>query len=141
MKRRFHQSELTDYTEPLTANQLDGPAEALQNKEADAEEASDAEGMTWAAAVLHEFPKTDPKRQRAERALAVLASHAYRRRDTIEARLTLTLRDAAHLLQVSERTMRRYISSGKLRAVKIGREYRIQLADYDAFTEAFTVRR
>lgn len=133
MKKRFHQSELTDYSEPIPAQELEGLAEAMQKHE--------ETGASWAAAVMQDFPKEDPKRKRAEHALAVLASNAYRRRDIIDQRLALTLRDASQMLNVSERTMRRYIKSGKLRAVKVGRGYRIMLADYDAFTEAFTVDR
>ena len=96
----------------------------------------DARATDWAKAALADVPASDPNRRKAEAALAILSSHAYRRRDAIDSRLTFTLRDASHLLQVSERTMRRYIKSGKLRAVKIGREYRITLEDYDAFTAA-----
>jgi excisionase family DNA binding protein len=50
--------------------------------------------------------------------------------------MTLTLRDVSHMLQISERTVRRYIASGKLRAVKIGREYRITIDEYDAFVSS-----
>jgi excisionase family DNA binding protein len=122
-------SELTDITtgslDPIPAAIPESPAQKLD----------DDEGKNdWTAAVLYEFAADDPKRKRAEKALATLAAHQYRKRDAVEQRMTLTLRDVSHMLQISERTVRRYVADGKLRAVKIGREYRITLEEYDAFT-------
>jgi excisionase family DNA binding protein len=106
------------------------------NTIADESAAPDDAEVSWASAVLYEFAANDPKRKRAEKALATLAAHQYRKRDAVEQRMTLTLRDVSHMLQISERTVRRYIASGKLRAVKIGREYRITIDEYDAFVSS-----
>lgn len=51
-----------------------------------------------------------------------------------------SLEEVAERLQVSERTVRRWIKSGELPAYKPGREYRIIPSDLDAFLEARKVR-
>ena len=38
----------------------------------------------------------------------------------------LTIPDVARILRCSERTVRRRIESGELRAVKVGRQYRVR---------------
>lgn len=41
----------------------------------------------------------------------------------------LTVRETANYLQLSEQTVRRWINTGKLNAVKIGKEFRIRLSE------------
>ena len=45
----------------------------------------------------------------------------------------LTIPQTADVLQVSEKTVRRWIDSGELVAHKIGRQWRISDADLDTF--------
>lgn len=47
-----------------------------------------------------------------------------------------TVKDAAQILQVSERTLRGYIKSGKLKARKFGYVWRIAESDLSEFLEA-----
>lgn len=44
--------------------------------------------------------------------------------------------ETAKILQVSEESIRRYIKSGSLRAAKLGKAYRIQEKDLQAFLES-----
>ncbi|GER06686.1 excisionase [Iodidimonas muriae] len=44
-----------------------------------------------------------------------------------------TVKDVADLLQVGEATVRRWIKTGELRAIDIGREWRIAPDDLDRF--------
>lgn len=46
------------------------------------------------------------------------------------------LEEVASILQVHIDTVRRYIKSGALRAAKIGKAYRVQERDLQAFIEA-----
>lgn len=46
------------------------------------------------------------------------------------------LEEVSKILQVHIETVRRYIKSGALRAAKIGKAYRIQERDLQAFIEA-----
>jgi excisionase family DNA binding protein len=46
------------------------------------------------------------------------------------------LQEVANILQVHIDTVRRYIKSGALRAAKIGKAYRVQERDLQAFIEA-----
>ncbi len=139
-KKTFHQAELTDFEGHPEALAAMAAAMPTASQPGPDEWTAENPVEDWAKAAFANLPTDDPHRRKAEAALAILSSHAYRRRDAIDSRLTFTLRDASQLLQVSERTMRRYIKSGKLRAVKIGREYRITLEDYDAFTAAHSNR-
>ncbi len=45
----------------------------------------------------------------------------------------LTTEEAAEYLQVTTDTVRRYIREGRLKAMQLGRGYRIRLEDLDAF--------
>lgn len=47
-----------------------------------------------------------------------------------------TTEQVAELLQVSVITVRRYIKSGKLKASKIGKDYRIKESDIDNFLKS-----
>src|SRR5690606_30170222 len=47
----------------------------------------------------------------------------------------LTTEEAAEYLQVTVDTVRRYIREGRLRASRLGREYRIRQEDLDAFLD------
>ena len=47
-----------------------------------------------------------------------------------------TAQDLADKLQVNVMTIYRYIRSGKLKAYKIGKEYRIDDAEFSAFLDA-----
>ena len=46
----------------------------------------------------------------------------------------LTTEEAAEYLQVTVNTVRRYIREGRLKALQLGRGYRIRLEDLDAFS-------
>lgn len=50
----------------------------------------------------------------------------------------LTTEEAAEYLQVTVDTVRRYIREGRLRASRLGREYRIRQEDLDAFLDPST---
>jgi excisionase family DNA binding protein len=41
----------------------------------------------------------------------------------------LTVRETANYLQLTDQTIRRWINTGKLNAVKIGKEFRIRLSE------------
>ena len=47
-----------------------------------------------------------------------------------------SVEEVASILQVHIDTVRRYIKSGALRAAKIGKAYRVQESDLQAFIEA-----
>ena len=51
-----------------------------------------------------------------------------------------TVRDVADLLRVSEVTVRRWIKDGELRAIDIGKGWRIDPADLDSFLEGHATR-
>jgi excisionase family DNA binding protein len=48
----------------------------------------------------------------------------------------LSLEDVAERLQVSDRTVRRWVKDGKLAAYKPGREWRIRPSDLEEFLES-----
>jgi len=48
----------------------------------------------------------------------------------------LTIREVAEMYQVSDATVNRWIKQGKLRAAKVGKSWRIDQKDADAFYEA-----
>ncbi len=52
----------------------------------------------------------------------------------------LSLEDVAKRLQVSDRTVRRWVKDGKLAAYKPGREWRIRPSDLEDFLESRKVR-
>jgi excisionase family DNA binding protein len=52
----------------------------------------------------------------------------------------LSLEDVAERLQVSDRTVRRWVKDGKLDAYKPGREWRIRPSDLEDFLESRKVR-
>ncbi|MCK5273632.1 MAG: helix-turn-helix domain-containing protein [Alphaproteobacteria bacterium] len=45
----------------------------------------------------------------------------------------LTIKDVADILQVSDKTVRRWIDAGDLVAHRIGRQWRVSQGDLDAF--------
>ena len=51
-----------------------------------------------------------------------------------------TVREVAGLLQVNEATVRRWIRDGELRAIDIGKGWRIGPDDLDAFLEGHATR-
>ncbi len=53
----------------------------------------------------------------------------------------LTLNEAADQLKVSRATLLRWIRSGKITGVKLGRDWRIDPADLARFVEASKVRK
>ena len=48
----------------------------------------------------------------------------------------LTTQEIAELLKVREQTVRNWIHAQELRAVKLGREFRVAVKDLEAFVEA-----
>ena len=48
----------------------------------------------------------------------------------------LTVKEIATDLDVSEETVRNWIRSGELKAIDIGRGYRVSVAEYQRFLEA-----
>jgi excisionase family DNA binding protein len=52
----------------------------------------------------------------------------------------LSLEDVAERLQVSDRTVRRWVKDGKLAAYKPGREWRIRPSDLEEFLESRKVQ-
>lgn len=52
----------------------------------------------------------------------------------------LTVREVAERLKLTEKSVRRYISEGKLPAVKLGRVLRVREADLETFVEERQVR-
>ncbi len=53
----------------------------------------------------------------------------------------LTVEEIATKLQVHWQTVLTYIKSGKLRAVKLGRGYRIDPEDFNSFIEALKTKK
>ena len=51
-----------------------------------------------------------------------------------------TTEQVAKLLQVSVITIRRYIKSGKLKASKIGKDYRIKESDIDSLLKSTSTK-
>lgn len=49
-----------------------------------------------------------------------------------------SIEEAAKILQVTEETVRRYARTGKVRAAKLGKQYRITESDLKAFLDAQT---
>ncbi len=47
-----------------------------------------------------------------------------------------TVREVAKKLKLTDKSVRRYISQGKLKAIKLGRVLRIREADVEEFLEA-----
>jgi excisionase family DNA binding protein len=52
----------------------------------------------------------------------------------------MTVREVADLAQVSEATVRHWIKAGTLRAIDVGREFRIIPRDFEAFLECHATR-
>ncbi len=50
----------------------------------------------------------------------------------------LTPVDVANRLQVNERTVTQWLRKGHLRGFKVGKEWRVSVADLEAFLEAST---
>ena len=48
----------------------------------------------------------------------------------------MTTHEIAELLKVSEATVRNWIHEGELRAIRVGREFRVAAKDLEAFVEA-----
>ena len=48
---------------------------------------------------------------------------------------TYTIKEAAARLRLAEATVRRYLVSGKMKGMKIGRVWRISAADFNAFLD------
>lgn len=55
-------------------------------------------------------------------------------------RMFLTVREVADLAQVSEATVRHWIRNGDLRAIDVGREFRIIPRDLEAFLDRHATR-
>lgn len=51
----------------------------------------------------------------------------------------LTIEDIIKILKVSKMTIYRYIDSGKIKAYKLGKEFRIDKKDFDEFLEGIKV--
>lgn len=47
----------------------------------------------------------------------------------------LTVKEAAEILSLSERTIQRYLKSGELACVRLGRLVRIEVKDLEEFVE------
>lgn len=52
----------------------------------------------------------------------------------------LTTHEIAELLKVREPTVRGWIHDGQLRAIKLGREFRVAVKDLEAFVNAHATR-
>ena len=52
----------------------------------------------------------------------------------------MTVREVADLAQVSQATMRHWIKEGELRAINVGREFRIIPLDFEGFLERHATR-
>lgn len=52
----------------------------------------------------------------------------------------LTTHEVAQLLRVAEATVRAWIHNGDLRAIRVGREYRVVERDLDEFVQAKATR-
>lgn len=57
--------------------------------------------------------------------------------DNFESISILTIKDAVELMQLSERTVRRLISSERFPACKIGHQWRIRSSDLAKWIQAF----
>lgn len=53
----------------------------------------------------------------------------------------LTVEQIASQLQIHWQTVLQYIKSGKLRAVKLGRGYRVEQSDFDEFIESLKTKK
>ena len=51
-----------------------------------------------------------------------------------------TTHDVADLLKVNEATVRSWIHEGELRAIRLGREFRVAVKDLEAFVNARATR-
>lgn len=52
----------------------------------------------------------------------------------------MTTHEVAELLRVSETTVRTWIHEAELRAIRIGREFRVAVKDLEAFVNAHATR-
>ncbi len=52
----------------------------------------------------------------------------------------MTTHEIAELLKVSEATVRTWIHEGELRAIRVGREFRVVAKDLEAFVNAHATR-
>lgn len=55
-------------------------------------------------------------------------------------RMFMTVREVAELARVSEATVRQWIRTGELRAIDVGREFRIIPGDLEAFLDRHATR-
>ena len=65
----------------------------------------------------------------------------YVQRGTVDAQGYLTTDDIAKQLSISVSTVRRYIHTGKLKAVKLERAYRIRPRDFEQFLKEREIKR
>ena len=59
---------------------------------------------------------------------------------TMLSRPFMTTHDIAELLKVSEATVRTWIHESDLRAIRVGREFRVAAKDLEAFVDAHATR-
>jgi len=52
----------------------------------------------------------------------------------------MTTHEIAELFKVSEATVRAWIHEGELRAIRVGREFRVAVKELEAFVEAHATR-
>lgn len=52
----------------------------------------------------------------------------------------MTTHEVAGLLKVSEATIRNWIHEGELRAIRVGREFRVAVKDLEAFVNEHATR-
>jgi excisionase family DNA binding protein len=52
----------------------------------------------------------------------------------------MTTHEIAELFKVSEATVRAWIHEGELRAIRVGREFRVAAKDLEAFVDAHATR-
>lgn len=52
----------------------------------------------------------------------------------------MTTHEIAELFKVSEATVRTWIHEGELRAIRVGREFRVAVKDLEAFVNAHATR-
>jgi excisionase family DNA binding protein len=52
----------------------------------------------------------------------------------------MTTHEIAELFKVSEATVRAWIHEGELRAIRVGREFRVAVKDLEAFVDANATR-
>lgn len=60
--------------------------------------------------------------------------------DAVLSKPLLTTHEVAELLKVGEQTVRSWIKSEELRAVRLGREFRVAVRDLEAFVDAHATR-